>query len=80
MSKLNIDLSAQVRDFKKGHNQQSSYNNGTPLDLPFVLDERVTQLESLKVMNELTLQNLDDRTKTLKLIVRILNNEVYYLD
>jgi len=38
---------------------------------PFNLDERVTQLESMKIMNELTNQNLDDRTKTLKLIVSV---------
>ena len=68
MSKFNIDLSSQVREFKKGSaTTQPSFSSATS---PFNLDERVTQLESTKVMTELTQQNLDDRTKTLKLIVR----------
>ena len=70
MSKVNIDLSSQVREFKKGTaTTQPSLASGTS---PFNLDERVSQLESTKVMTELTHQNLDDRTKTLKLIVRFI--------
>lgn len=72
MSKFNIDLNSQVREFKKGAaTTQPTYASTTS---PFNLDERVTQLESTKVMSELTQQNLDDRTKTLKLIVRFLLN------
>jgi len=57
-----------VREFKKG--ASNTQTNFAPATSPFNLDERVTQLESTKVMSELTQQNLDDRTKTLKLIVR----------
>jgi hypothetical protein len=56
MSKFNIDLSTQIREFKKGQNSSQSQSNGFQQESsPYILDERVTQLESLKAMNELTM-------------------------